>query len=86
MLIFYAWVVFLAAIIISVPVVYAMENKKHKVAEEPAAPAGDDLGEPEMVDEAGGEVSDEIPDEMAGFGEAVPAGEDDFSAFDEEFK
>lgn len=85
MLIFYAWVVLLAAIIISVPVVYVLENKKNKVAQEPAEAAGDELGEPEMTDDGTG-ASDEVPDEMAGFGEDIPAGEDDFSAFEEEFK
>ncbi len=85
MLIFYAWVVLLAAIIISVPVVYVLENKKNKVAVEPAEPGGDELGEAEMTDEGAG-ADDEMPDEMAGFGEDVPAGEDDFSAFDQEFK
>jgi hypothetical protein len=85
MLIFYAWVVLLAAIIISVPVVYLIENKKNKVAEETEQPAGDELGEPELTDEATG-ASDEVPDEMAGFGEDMPSGEDDFSAFDQEFK
>lgn len=85
MLIFYAWVVLLAAIIISVPVVYLIEKKKNRVVEEPAEPAGDELGEPEMTDDGAG-ASDEMPDEMAGFGEDIPAGEDDFSAFDKEFK
>lgn len=85
MLIFYAWVVLLAAIILSVPIVYLIENKKNKVVQEPVAPAGDELGEPEMGDDVG-EATDEIPDEMAGFGEDLPAGEDDFSAFEEEFK
>ena len=85
MLIFYAWVVLLAAIIISVPVVYAIENKKNKVAEEPVEPGEDELGEAEMTDE-GASADDEMPDEMAGFGEEIPAGEDDFSAFDQEFK
>jgi hypothetical protein len=85
MLIFYAWVALLAAIIISVPVVYMIEKKKNKVAEEPAESAGDELGEPEMTDDGAG-ASDEIPDEMAGFGEDIPAGEDDFSAFEKEFK
>jgi|GEM_PF-1728927 len=86
MLIFYAWVVLLAAIIISVPVVHVIESKKNKKAREPVVPAGDELGEPELSDEAGAEPSDEIPDDMSGFGEDVPAGEDDFSAFDKEFK
>ncbi len=86
MLFFYAWVVFLAAIIISVPVVYLIEAKKNKKAVEPAEPAGDALGEPEMSDEMGAEPSDEIPDDMGGFGQDSPAVEDDFSAFEEEFK
>lgn len=85
MLIFYAWVVLLAAIIISVPVVYMIENKKNRVFEEPAEPSGDELGEPEMTDDGAG-ASDEMPDEMAEFGEDIPAGEDDFSAFEQEFK
>jgi hypothetical protein len=85
MLIFYAWVVLLAAIIISVPVVFVIENKKNKVAEEPAEPGGDELGETEMTDE-GADADGEMPDEMAGFGEEIPVGEDDFSAFDQEFK
>lgn len=86
MLIFYAWVVFLAAIILSVPIVYVIESKKNKVAEEPVAPAADELGEPDMGDELPMESSDEMPDEMSGFGDDIPAGEDDFSAFEEEFK
>lgn len=85
MLIFYAWVVLLAAIIISVPVVYVIESKKNKVAQEPAEPSGDELGEAEMTGEGTG-ADGEVSDEMAGFGEEMPAGEDDFSAFDQEFK
>lgn len=86
MLIFYAWVVFLAAIIISVPVVYMIEAKKNKVVQEPVQLADDELGEAEMTDEMAAEAAEEIPDEMAGFGEEMPAGEDDFSAFEQEFK
>jgi len=86
MLIFYAWVVFLAAIIISVPVVYLIESKKNKKAQAPAEATGDELGDPEMSDELGVEPSDEIPDDMDGFGQEMPAGEDDFSAFEQEFK
>jgi len=82
MLIFYAWVVFLAAIIISVPVVYLIESKKNKKPQAPVAPTGDELGDPEL----GAEPSDEIPDDMDGFGQEMPAGEDDFSAFEKEFK
>jgi hypothetical protein len=86
MLIFYAWVVFLAAIILSVPVVYLIESKKNKKAQEPVAPTGDEIGEPELSDELGGEPSDEIPDDLDGFGQEMPSGEDDFSAFEQEFK
>jgi len=84
MLIFYAWVVLLAAIIISVPVVYVLENKKNKGAQGPALPAAGEMADAGFIDETGGDV--EIADEMAGFGEESPAGGDDFSAFDEEFK
>jgi len=87
MLIFYAWVVFLAAIIISVPVVYLIEASKNKKAQPAAAPVADELGDPEMgVDEMAEDPADEIPDEMGDFGGDIAAGEDDFSAFEEEFK
>jgi hypothetical protein len=85
MLFFYAWVVFLAAIILSVPIVYLTESSRNKKARQAASPAGDELtggdGD-EMVDE----VAEEIPDEMDDFGGQGPVGEDDFSAFEQEFK
>jgi len=87
MLIFYAWVVFLAAIIISVPVVYLIEASKNKKAQPAAAPVADELGEPEMgVDEMSEAPVDENPDDMGDFGGDLAVGEDDFSAFEEEFK
>lgn len=85
MLLFYAWVVFLAAIILSVPIVYLTESSRNKKARQAASPAGDELaggdGE-EMLDE----VAEEIPDEMGDLGGQAPVGEDDFSAFEQEFK
>ncbi len=81
MLIFYAWVVFLAAVILSVPIVYMIESSRNKKAREAANPQVDaDM----QADEE--EVSDEMPDEMAGFDAESPAGEDDFSQFEKEFK
>jgi flagellar biosynthesis/type III secretory pathway M-ring protein FliF/YscJ len=85
MLIFYAWVVFLAAIILSVPIVYQIEssrNKKARAAAEPQPQPEFDGDEEPVMEEA----PDEMPDDMSGFGEATPVGEDDFSAFEEEFK
>jgi flagellar biosynthesis/type III secretory pathway M-ring protein FliF/YscJ len=85
MLIFYAWVVFLLAIILSVPIVYLIESsraKKARAAAEPeAAPAEEFEGEPVME-----EVSEETPEDLSEFGSGTPVGEDDFSAFEEEFK
>lgn len=85
MLFFYAWVVFLAAIILSVPIVYLTESSRNKKARQAANPVGDELADvdgEEMLEE----VAEEIPDEMGDFGGDVAVGEDDFSAFEEEFK
>ena len=85
MLIFYAWVVFLVAIILSVPIVYLIESsraKKARAATEPQA-AADEAFEDEPVME---ETPDEPPEDLAEFGSGTPVGEDDFSAFEEEFK
>mgnify|MGYP007051635570 CR=1 FL=1 len=85
MLIFYAWVVFLVAIILSVPIVYLIESsraKKARAAAEPeVAPSDEFEGEPVME-----ETPDEMPEDLSEFGGGTPVGEDDFSAFEEEFK
>lgn len=84
MLIFYAWVVFLVAIILSVPIVYLIESsraKKAQAAAEPeAVPSEEFDGEPVME-----EAPEEMPEDFGEFG-GTPVGEDDFSAFEEEFK
>ncbi len=85
MLIFYAWVVFLAAVILSVPIVYMIESSRNKKAREAANPQVDanmQADEEEVSDE----MPDEMPDEMAGFDAEAPVGEDDFSQFEKEFK
>jgi len=85
MLFFYAWVVFLAAIILSVPIVYLIESSRNKKARQAADPAGDEWGGDdgeEMLEE----VAEEMSDEMGDFGGDVAVGEDDFSAFEQEFK
>lgn len=98
MLTFYAWVVFLVAVIAAVPIVHFLENRQRKANLPPpeaspeeglipeegfgdeAAPLDED-GEPM---ELGG--GDEIPADFNEFGGGTPVGEDDFSAFEEEFK
>jgi hypothetical protein len=89
MLIFYAWVVFLVAIILSVPIVYFVEISRYKKTRAAANLESDQevQGEDEPVlDDISDEAPDEVPDEMAGFEAEMPSGEDDFSAFEEEFK
>jgi hypothetical protein len=85
MLLFYAWVVFLAAIILSVPIVYLTESSRNKKARQAASPPADELaaGDDEAMSD---QADDEIPDEMGDFGGDVAVGEDDFSAFEQEFK
>ncbi|TVP95891.1 MAG: hypothetical protein EA381_18035 [Planctomycetaceae bacterium] len=95
MLIFYAWVIFLVAVILSVPIVYTLEQRKLRPKE--ASPVEADPESDELVDDAEGleEVAegepelgggDDIPADFAEFGSEKPVGEDDFSAFEEEFK
>lgn len=85
MLFFYAWVVLLAAVILSVPTVYLIEQSRIKKAREATEPQ--EVANSEVEDEpVMEEMSDEMPDEMAGFEGETPMGEDDFSAFEEEFK
>ena len=87
---FILWVLFMLAVIVAVPVVNAIENKRRRALL------------PDEPEEA--EVDEELDEEPAegGFGEAEEAGEpaevgsefggddelggDDFSAFDDEFK
>lgn len=85
MLIFYAWVVFLAAIILSVPIVYWIEQSRRKQAQRAAEPEDDaaDVADEDLSEDAAGE---EMPEDLSEFGAATPVGEDDFSAFEEEFK
>ena len=90
MLYFILWAVFLLAVIVSVPVVHWLENKRRREAMPEQAAA---------ADPAEGEAAEEdfaSEDEFAaeeGFGEEEPLemggeelGGDDFSAFEEEFK
>lgn len=82
MLYFILWVILILAVIVSVPVVNALENKRRREL----------YGEPESESPAEEEMFEEA--EPEGFGEAEPveeepievAGGDDFSAFDDEFK
>ncbi len=88
MLIFYAWVVLMAAVVLAVPIVHFIETKKRnqaRAAAEPAAEADLDAADDEAVAGEAVEDADEAGD-VAEFGEATPVGEDDFSAFEEEFK
>jgi hypothetical protein len=95
MLIFYAWVIFLVAVILSVPIVHTLEKRKRQpkvVSPAEVNPESDELvedadgmeGVAEKEPEMGG--GDDIPADFAEFGSESPIGEDDFSAFEEEFK
>jgi hypothetical protein len=86
MLTFSAWVLFLLAVILSVPVMHFVETSRAKKArgdQAKEAAVADDTDE-SVVEEA--EISGEAEDDFAAFGEEKPAGVDDFSAFEEEFK
>ncbi len=78
---FYLWCAFILAVILSLPVVNMMEKSREK-KNLPVPDPSSDEGEG-IADDA---VADEIVDEASEFGEPVPSGADDFSAFDEEFK
>lgn len=82
MIYFYLWVLFLVSVTLALPIVAFIEKSRAKkeaaesmgaTAASEEAPAFDDsVEEPAAVEE-----------DMAAFGEAVPAGPDDFSAFDD---
>lgn len=93
MLYFILWVVFILAVILVVPIVNMIENKR-RAALMPAMPAEEDWSEEDQVDEAFvDEPAEEATfDDGGGFGEAPVeeladfGGGEDFSAFDDEFK
>ncbi|MGV3486944.1 MAG: hypothetical protein ACO1RT_21190 [Planctomycetaceae bacterium] len=83
MLYFYLWVLFLLSISLALPIVaYVEKSRARKAAGERAAATADEGGEAAGFDEAAVEevAAEEGLDE---FGAAMPAGADDFSAFDD---
>lgn len=83
MLFFYAWVVLLLAITLSVPLVQFLENRKRRAAQAAAKPVGSDadmgMG---MDDDMGmGGAADggmNLDDDMGGFGDDAGMAADDF--------
>lgn len=87
MLTFSAWVLFLLAVILSVPIVHFVETSRAKKARGEKSKAA--ANEAEAPDEPAAEEAEgvaEAEDDFAAFGEEKPVGADDFSAFEEEFK
>ncbi len=85
MIFFYLWVVFLAAIMLAVPIVAFVEKSRvKKAAGYGAAAAGAVAAEAAFDDEPVAEVAAEVAgDGMNEFGGALPTAADDFSAFDD---
>ena len=85
MIFFIPWVIFLLFVILAIPVTSMLEKRKYKAAM--ADQYGDESFGEEAVDDGGAEMLEATGDEAAGFGDVPePAGGNDFSAFDEEFK
>jgi hypothetical protein len=84
MIYFYLWALVLVIIALAVPVASFLEKRRNKIAAGPV-----ETVEPNIDTVEGGEdASSEAPvadDGIGEFGESVPAGADDFSAF-EDFK
>ncbi len=81
MIYFYLWCAVLALILLAPLVVGLVEKSKNKqaiAADEPAMMTEDGA----MFDEQA-EAEPAVADEMGGFGAEVPAGGDDFAAFDD---
>ena len=87
---FVAWVLLAATALLAVPIVHFVEQarlKKVAALDEPDGEGdGEDWGDDAVAVEDGQEAMPEEPEGLSEFGEGVPVGEDDFSAFDEEFK
>jgi len=90
---FILWVVFLVVVILAVPVTLMLEKRQSGAGR--SENAGDEeIADEEFVDETGEDASDREMvgddfgggDEVADFADAAPAGGDDFSAFEDEFK
>ena len=82
MIYFYLWVLFLVSISLALPIVAFVEKSRAKKE------AAETMGATAATDEAlafddAVEEPVAVEDEMAGFGEPVPKGSDDFSAFDD---
>jgi hypothetical protein len=82
MIYFYLWVLFLVSVSLALPIVAFVEKSRARKE------VAETMGATEPTDEAFAfdEAEEELvaaEDEMAGFGEAVSADPDDFSAFDD---
>lgn len=89
MITFYLWVLFLLGVILSVPIVHfvgAARAKKAKAASLDKAKSEAAQADASMDDEVEEAVEEAVEDEFAEFGSSKKAGQDDFSAFDQEFK
>jgi hypothetical protein len=83
MIYFYLWVVFLVSILLALPIVAMMEKSRaKKLAGARSQAAEKAVDQSQVLDDAVAEqpAADAALDE---FGQAVPAGADDFSAFDD---
>ena len=82
MIYFYLWVLFLVSITLALPIVAFVEKSRAKKEAAETMGASDAYEEAPAFDDSVEEPV-AVEDEMAEFGEAVPAGPDDFSAFDD---
>lgn len=82
MIYFYLWVVVLAVIVFAVPVAVFLEKSRNKKEAGPVEAVDENAEAGDAMDEsaAGAEI---VEDDMSAFGESIPAGADDFSAFDD---
>ena len=93
MLYFIPWAVFLLFVILAIPVTLMMENRKYRSGKpsksrrkEVDEPLGEESASEEFTGDDDAEMVGDAVDDFGAFADSTPAGGDDFSAFEEEFK